>query len=156
MNARLITIKENLNAAIAGIRSLHLDLLTQANTQKADLIRIINDLSETHASVKGLGNICTEAGAALLDIAEVNHDIADKIDDTLYQFDNIPVCGYENFVDFCAQCGREIHKDETFDKIDNGEFICSDCICEEVDEEAEVEEDEEDIVEDTEEVIVNV
>lgn len=127
MMNRLNAINDNLTTLVSDIKALHTDLITHANAQKQSLLAIIADLADTHANLRALGCMTGTAGAALLDLSEVSGDIAEKIDDTLYQFDEIPVGSYETFVGFCEQCGKELHSTDVYEDVDAFDVLCAEC-----------------------------
>lgn len=142
MNDRLNAVKTSLSETVNSIKALHDDLVASANAQKASLIEILDSLAVTRSTLYSLHNFCAGAANALIDMSEVAADVSDKIDETIFNFDSIPVGNYETFIDFCAQCGNEIHKDDTYEKVSAGEILCADCAYPEEDEEEVETEDE--------------
>ena len=139
MMNRLNAINVNLTTLLSSINSLHTDLITAANAQKANLLEILGQLNETHQLTRGLSKMCNTASAALFDIGEATGDVAEHINDTLMQFDCIPVGSYETFVDFCANCGEELHKGDNYEVVDGTEVLCAKCA--EIEAEAEIEDE---------------
>ena len=127
MMNRLNAIHENMTALLDSITSLSKDLIQTADAQKATLISIISDLRTTHSTLSTLGQICGAAGATLLDANEDATSLADKINDTLVSIDAIPVGPYMTFVDFCEECGAELHDTDDYERLDAVSVLCADC-----------------------------
>jgi hypothetical protein len=64
----------------------------------------------------------------LIEIDEACSDVAEKVElirrDML---ESVPVHNYEEFVDFCAECGGEILVGHDYDIDENGDSICVFC-----------------------------
>lgn len=132
MKDRLNVITESLNTAINAIVDLNRDLNATANAQKKSLLALLAEMTETRDNLRTLGKVCGDAGATLLDLNEFCVDVSDKVDDILFDFDNIPAGPYETFVGFCGNCGVELHdtNPDSYEIVDANEVLCIKCACE--------------------------
>ena len=82
----------------------------------------------------------------LIEIDETCSDVAEKAELVRREMlDSVPTHNYEEFVDFCAECGGEILVGHDSDIDENGNSVCTFCAKPEEDEaEDEVDEVEED------------
>lgn len=128
MKERLNAINANLNSAIAAMHDLHTELVAKANSQKRTLIELLKDMAQTRSTMTTLGEMCSAAGANLLDIGEFCSDMSDKIGDTLSVINDIPVGLYETFVGFCDQCGKEIHETDLYYEKTSDGLHCANCV----------------------------
>ena len=150
-NKTLITsVKDALAEAIKTISTVQVALLNQANTEKAALLALLAEIRETRETTILFGDVVGEAGNALLDAADFSYDIAGKMSYITDNIQEIPVAGYQDFVEFCDQCGEEITVNDQF-TINNGEFVCAKCLG---DEDTEDEDDAEDDTEDVEDEVI--
>lgn len=138
MKDRLNAITNNLNSVIDSIADLNRDLNATANAQKKSLLALLAEMTETRTNLKALGKVCGDAGAALLDLNEFCDDVSDKIDDILFDFDNIPSGLFETFVGFCSNCGTELHdtNPDSYEVVDNTDVLCTKCACQFAEEKA--------------------
>lgn len=126
-NTNLITsVKDALTEAIKTIATAQKALLNQANTEKANLLALLNEIRGTRDTISIFGDVCAEAGEALLDTAEFCDGITDKIFYVIDGNHDVPVADYENFVEFCDQCGKEIVVGDEFG-VEGGDYTCAEC-----------------------------
>lgn len=125
-NAIFTEVKDALTNAINAVANAQKALFAQANTEKASLLALLQEMAATRKTVIDLATIAGEAGSSLLDIEEMGMDIGEKIFDVLAMDEDVPVGPYETFVDWCADCGKEIHDSDAY-TTDNKSF----CLCEE-------------------------
>ena len=121
----LTSVKDALNTAVDTIKSAQKALFAQANTEKANLIALLNEMAETKSAIGTLGNNSGEAGNALLTSSDGQLGVAEKISDVI-DYTDIPVASYENFVAFCDDCGKEILVDEEYSR-DSSVTLCNEC-----------------------------
>ena len=127
-NTNLITsVKDALTEAIKAIAAAQKILLNQANTEKASLLALLNEIRETRDTISTFSDICAEAGEALLDTADFCDGITDKIFCVIDGNEDVPVADYEDFIEFCDQCGKEIVVGDKFDIDDSGDYTCAEC-----------------------------
>ena len=126
----LTSVKDALTTAVDTIKSAQKALFEQANTEKANLIKLLGEMAETKAAIGTLGDICGDAGDALITISDDQLEVADKISNVI-DFNDIPYAGYQNFVEFCDECGDEILVGEKYDTDGKGYFKCANCIAQE-------------------------
>lgn len=127
MMNKLNAINENLLAALTSIDSLSTELVKDANAKKDSLLQILADLGESCALMTQLGKICVTAGSTLFNLGEYCDAAADKVHDTILEFDNIPAGSYGTFVGFCGECGEELHAGDGYETVAPGEVICAKC-----------------------------
>lgn len=144
-NKTLITsVKDALADAIKAIHTAQVALLNQANTEKAALLALLAEIRETRETTILFGDVVGEAGHALLDAADFSYDVAGKMSYITDNIQEIPVAGYQDFVEFCDQCGEEITVNDQF-TIENGEFVCAKCLGDEDEDVEDAEDDIEDV-----------
>lgn len=126
-NTNLITsVKDALTEAIKTIATVQKTLLNQANTEKANLLALLNEIRGTRETISVFGSVCAETGEALLDTAEFCDGITDKIFYVLDGNQDVPAASYESFVEFCDQCGKEIVVGDKYD-VEGGDYTCAEC-----------------------------
>ena len=129
-------INNALTSLVDSIVKMHADLLAQANEQRKEAIALHARMLDTQADIVEFGAMVGKVAAQFNAIDEVAGDISMKISDAIYGgFNDFPECDYEDFVGFCADCGKTIAEGDIFD-YDGEEFVCEDCfhINDEVDE----------------------
>jgi hypothetical protein len=123
----LTSVKDALNTAVDTIKSAQKALYEQANTEKYNLIKLLQEMAETKAAIGTLGTICGDAGDALLTLSDGQLEVVDKISNVI-DFNDIPCAAYQEFVEFCDECGDEILVGEEYDTDGKGYFKCANCI----------------------------
>ena len=123
----LTSVKDALNTAVDTIKSAQKALFEQANTEKANLLKLLQEMADTRHAIGTLGTICGDAGEALCFMGDDTLDIAEKIGNVI-DFNDIPVAGYQEFVEFCDECGEEILVGENYETDGKGYFACADCV----------------------------
>ena len=148
MNSKLTAINNSLTEALAAINSLSNDLVSSIDTKKNTIIELLIGIKADYSTMKDLSKICGTAGSALLDISESCTNVADVVATNILDIDGIPSGSVGTFVDYCADCGEELHIADQPCIID-GEILCSSCYDSRV-------APDEDVVDETEEVVANV
>jgi hypothetical protein len=124
------------------------ELLNEANSQRRELLDLHRRMYDTNLSLHEFAEIAGEGADMFIEIDETCSDVAEKAEFIRREMlDSVPSHNYEEFVDFCAECGSEILVDHDYDIDDNGNSVCALCAKPEEDEVDEVEEDEAEIVE---------
>ena len=145
MTNYVANIHEALTSAVTAIREAQAAMYAEANTQRVALIelisnmrgtaRLLNDMSQI---VGDTGTTLLDTGTTLLDIGEDMAEVADKVNESTYDFTCLPAGSYEGFVGMCEECGHEIRADEDYDEIGAFEYVCQRCMTEIADEQAQI------------------
>lgn len=151
----LENVKSNLTALVDSINALYTNTLVSLADKKTTLLALLDDIRADHATLSTLGTICGDAGAALLDASEKCDNLCDVVDDVIFGYDSIPEGPLDTFVDYCADCGKELHVTDAYADAGDGFIVCMDCAEAAAKEEAAIEA-ELDAEEATEEVTANV
>jgi formylmethanofuran dehydrogenase subunit E len=141
-NAIFTEVKDALTNAINAVANAQKTLFAQANTEKASLLALLQEMAATRKTIIDLATIAGEAGSSLLDIEEMGMDVGEKIFDVLAMDEDVPVGPYETFVEWCDDCGKEIHEGDVYTTGNNSLFLCEECA--QLAAEAEADEDTED------------
>lgn len=151
----LENVKSNLTTLVDSINALYTNTLTSLADKKTTLLALLDDIRADHATLSTLGTICGDAGAALLDASEKCDNLCDVVDDVIFGYDSIPEGPLDTFVDYCADCGKELHVTDAYVDAGDGCIVCMDCAEAAAKEEADIEA-ELDAEEASEEVTANV
>ena len=138
MTNYVANIHEALTSAVTAIREAQAAMYAQANAQRVALIELISNMRGTARNLNDISQIVGEAGTVLLDIGEDMAEMADKVNESTYDFTCLPEGSYEGFVGMCEECGHEIRADENYDEIGVFEYVCQHCMTEIADEQAQV------------------
>ena len=126
-NAILTEVKDALTSAINAVANAQKALFAQANTEKASLIALLQEMAATRKTVIDLATIAGEAGSSLLDIEELGMDVGEKIFEVLAMDEDVPAGPYETFVEWCDDCGKELHTSDTYTTDGKGFYQCEEC-----------------------------
>ena len=126
-NAIFTEVKDALTNAINAVANAQKTLFAQANTEKASLLALLQEMTATRKTIIDLATIAGEAGSSLLDIEEMGMDVGEKVFDVLAMEDNVPVGPYETFVEWCDDCGKEIHDSDAYTADHNNFYLCEEC-----------------------------
>ena len=151
----LENVKSNLTTLVDSINALYTNTLVSIADKKTALLALLDDIRADYATLATLGTICGDAGAALLDANEKCGDLCDILDDVIFGYDSIPEGPLDTFVDYCADCGKELHVTDAYADAGDGFIVCMDCAEAAAKEEAAIEA-ELDAEEASEEVTANV
>lgn len=155
-NAILTEVKDALTGAINAVANAQKALFAQANTEKTSLLTLLKEMAATRQTVIDLAAIAGQAGCSLLDIEELGMDVGDKIFEVLAMDDDVPVGPYETFVEWCDECGKEIHDSDNYTIDSNGSYQCEECSKLAAEAEAEAEEDAEDEADEGEQLAIDI
>ena len=153
-NAILTEVKDALTGAINAVANAQKALFAQANTEKASLIALLQEMTATRKTVIDLATIAGEAGSSLLDIEELGMDVGDKIFDVLAMDEDVPAGPYETFVEWCDDCGKELHISDVYTTDGKGFYQCE--ACAQLAAEAEANEDAEDETDESEQIAIDI
>jgi hypothetical protein len=123
----LENVQSNLNTLVDSINALYTNTLSSIADKKTSLLALLDDLRGDYCTLKSLATICGNAGSALLDANEKCDHLGDVVDDVLFGYADIPVGPIDTFVDFCADCGKELHTTDTYTDAGDGYIVCMDC-----------------------------
>lgn len=143
-NAILTEVKDALSSAINAVANAQKALFAQANTEKASLIALLQEMAATRKTVIDLATIAGEAGSSLLDIEELGMDVGEKIFEVLAMDEDVPAGPYETFVEWCDDCGKELHISDAYATDGKGFYQCEECAKLATEAEAEPDESDED------------
>ena len=116
------------------------EMMNEANAQRRELIDLHQRMYDTNMSLHNLAEIAGEGADMFIEIDEACSDVAEKAELVCRDMlDSVPVHNYEEFVDFCAECGGEILVDHDYDIDENGNSVCVFCAKPDEDEAGEVE-----------------
>ena len=127
-------IHEALSATLTAIREAQAAMYAEANAQRVSLLELLASMRGTARNLNDVSAIVGETGVALMNISEDMSDVADKVNESTYDFTYLPEGSYEGFVGICEECGHEIRADEEFDTVGVFEYVCQHCATEIVDE----------------------
>ena len=120
------TALSNLLEAVADTAT---DLTMTANAQRKELISLYARMRETNKNLCEFGTMIGEVGTALIDIEDICEDVAMKATAAIDGgADCTPNCDYEEFIDFCDECGNEIVEGDEYDTEAGGFVICPACL----------------------------
>ena len=86
-------------------------------------------MNETKEDLDALAKIAGNAAAELAGVDTVATEHAMKIYDAITEgFDAIPECDYEDFYDFCYDCGACLTYEDKFEVTTDGEVLCAECL----------------------------
>lgn len=138
MTNYVANIHEALTSAVTAIREAQAAMYAEANAQRVALIELISNMRGTARLLNDMSQIVGDTGATLLDIGEDMAEVADKVNESTYDFTCLPAGSYEGFVGMCEECGHEIRADEDYDEIGAFEYVCQRCMTEIADEQAQI------------------
>ena len=122
-------IREALSNLLTAVEDTAVQLTNEANAQRRELIALYARMHETSKDLCEFGAMIGETGAALLDIEDLCEDVAVKATTAIEGgADCTPSCDYEEFIDFCDECGREIVEGDEYDTEAGGFVICPECL----------------------------
>jgi hypothetical protein len=153
-NAILTEVKDALASAVNVVANAQKALFAQANTEKASLIALLQEMAATRKTVIDLATIAGEAGSSLLDIEELGMDVGDKIFEVLAMDEDVPAGPYETFVEWCDDCGKELHISDAYTTDGKGFYQCE--ACAQLAAEAETDEDTEDETTEGEQIAIDI
>ena len=116
-----------LDELVYAMDSMRLALTKQANGEREELLSLYVRMRDTQNDLIELGDLAADASDALGTIEVESYGCADLIGDVL-DGGLIPECNYEDFVDYCAVCGRTISSADGYETTEDGTNVCTNCI----------------------------
>ena len=85
-------------------------------------------MEETRADILEYGKMLGDLADVLDETNDTCRDLATKITTVIYEgVDAVPTVPYEEFVDFCDNCGREIVVGEDYTSNTGHWYVCAEC-----------------------------
>ena len=128
MRTDFSNIREALANFLNAVEQTSSDLIEKANEHRTNLLNLYAEIRDNREDIVEFGEIMDEASVVLGEIGDLHTDIAYKIDAVLTDgADIVPECNYEDFIDYCVECGKVITDEDGAGYNENG-FICADCL----------------------------
>ena len=122
------SIRESIATFTHAITSTYAALLHDANEQREEFIDICVRMEETRADILEYGKMLGDLADVLDETNDTCRDLATKITTVIYEgVDAAPTVPYEEFVDFCDNCGGEIHVGDEY-TVSGNWYTCPTCI----------------------------
>jgi predicted RNA-binding Zn-ribbon protein involved in translation (DUF1610 family) len=122
-------IRESIATFTNAITSTYAALLHDANEQREEFIDLCGRMEETRTDILEYGKMLGDLAVVLDETNDKCRDIATKITTVIYEgVDAAPSVPYEEFVDFCSNCGSEIHVGDEYTVINDNWYTCPTCI----------------------------
>jgi hypothetical protein len=125
MNTNLQNICATLDNLVCEVATFANDLRREANTHREDLISLYASMNKNRMLMAETASLIRYATDRLDEVADSLENTAELVLETI-EGDDIPECDYEEFVDYCALCGRTITREDTY-ACDGEFFYCADC-----------------------------
>lgn len=128
MRTDFSNLRETLANFLNAVEQTSSDLIEKANEHRTTLLNLYAEIRDNREDIVEFGEIMDEASVVLGEIGDLHTDIAYKIDAVLTDgADIVPECNYEDFVDYCVECGKVITDEDGAGYNEDG-FICADCL----------------------------
>lgn len=123
------SIRESIATFTHAITSTYAALLHDANEQREEFIDICTRMEETRADILEYGKMLGDLADVLDETNDTCRDLATKITTVIYEgVDAAPTVPYEDFVEFCDNCGGEIHVGDEYTVSNGNWYTCPTCI----------------------------
>lgn len=123
------SIRESITALTTAITSTYAGILHTTNEHKEQLASIYHSLNEDRADLLEFGKMLGDL-ADVLDATNDNcQDIAVKVTTTIMEgMSYLPESKYEEFVEYCDNCGGEIRVGDEY-RYDGADwYTCAECL----------------------------
>ena len=122
-------LRESIASFTDAIVSTYAGLLYDANEQRKEFIDLCTRMDETRADILEYGKMLGDLAVVLDETNDKCLDIAAKVATVIYEgVDATPSVPYEDFVEFCDSCGREIHVGDEYTVSGSNWYTCPTCI----------------------------
>ena len=129
MRTDFTNISNALTNLVNAIADAHNALLEKANAERKEALALYARMNATKEDLDTLAKIAGNAAAELAGVDTVATEHAMKIYDAITEgFDAIPECDYEDFYDFCYDCGACLTYEDKFEVTTDGEVLCAECL----------------------------
>lgn len=128
MRTDFSNLRETLANFLNAVEQTSSDLIEKANEHRTTLLNLYAEIRDNRKDIIEFGEIMDEASIVLGEIGDLHTDVAYKIDAVLTDgADTVPECNYEDFIDYCVECGKVITDEEGAGYSDDG-LVCADCL----------------------------
>ena len=123
------SLRESIAALTTAITSTYADILHTTNDHKEQLASIYQALNEDRADLLEFGKMLGDL-ADVLDATNDNcQDIAVKVTTTIMEgMSYLPESKYEEFVEYCDNCGSEIRVGDEYRHDGADWYTCAECL----------------------------
>lgn len=122
-------LRESIATFTDAVTSIYAGLLHDANEQREEFIDLCTRMDETRADILEYGKMLGDLAVVLDETNDKCQDIATKITTVIYEgVDATPSVPYEEFVDFCDNCGSEILVGDEYTVSGGNWYTCPVCI----------------------------
>ena len=122
-------LRESIATFTNAITSTYAALLHDANEQREEFIDICRRMEENRSDILEYGKMLSDLAVVLDETNDMCRDIATKITTGIYEgVDAAPSVPYEEFVDFCDNCGGEILVGDEYTVTNGNWYTCPTCI----------------------------
>ena len=126
------TLHNALAQLTSAVTETYTSLLRDANQYREDLIALGEKMEDNRADILEFGKLLSTTATTFIEVDENCQNIAFKISQAMLEgVDACPSCNYEEFVDFCDECGRAITVNEDYD-LTGDYYTCATCLAERV------------------------
>ena len=123
------SLRESIATFTNAITSTYAALLHDANEQREEFIDLCTRMDETRSDILEYGKMLGDLAVVLDETNDMCRDIATKITTVIYEgVDAAPSVPYEEFVDFCDNCGSEILVGDEYTVSGGNWYTCPTCI----------------------------
>lgn len=121
-------IREAIDNLVAVMNEAMFGLLAKANSEREELLNIYQRMEQTAADTHELANLSDYAASQLDAVGDLSDDLATKLVHTICGgVAETPTCPYEDFVEFCDECGHSITTSEKYTHDNAGWYLCESC-----------------------------
>jgi predicted RNA-binding Zn-ribbon protein involved in translation (DUF1610 family) len=122
-------LRESIATFTDAITSIYAGLLHDANGQREEFIDLCTRMDETRSDILEYGKMLGDLAVVLDETNDKCQDIATKITTAIYEgVDAAPSVPYEEFVDFCDNCGSEILVGDEYTVTGGNWYTCPTCV----------------------------
>ena len=123
------SLRESIATFTHAITSTYAALLHDANEQREEFIDICRRMEENRSDILEYGKMLSDLAVVLEETNDTCRDLATKITTVIYEgVDAAPTVPYEEFVDFCDNCGSEILVGDEYTVTNGNWYTCPTCI----------------------------
>lgn len=123
------SIRGAIDNLVAVMNEAMLGLLAKANAEREELLDVNQRMEQTAADTHELANLSDYAASQLDVVGDLSDDLATKLVNTICGgAAEAPTCPYEDFVEFCDECGHSITASEKYTHDNAGWYLCESCL----------------------------
>lgn len=113
----------------AEIANAQKEILADANEHRKTFLAALAGMREAEANATKFARMIDGVLEPLADISYECQTLGDRIIDAINEPDMCPQNNFEDFIGFCAECGKEISTNDDYEDTFVG-FLCDQCIAE--------------------------